>query len=629
MFFRIIVLSLLIAGELSLFGQQGEPADPYLHVIEVSTTSRFRDTISTTRGIVDHQSEILIRLDRAEIEQRMLVMQGASRSDRRLQQLYRLNKLLDMQTDILKKVNELVELDQAGQTKPFEKIKELATLENVVLAEVQADTALALEVNDRIEEYILKTISDPQYTFIEWVFSFLTEKSEILRQSFLADLGIDANADSSLLVYFRLGAFVQNKQGGYPIHVENFDSYSPEEYSQSLSFSQPISSEEKDALAANTRSGQALQQQFQLNKLRFQDLLKSNDEVLASKTTYDTLKQVIFSQQAELASLTPKDTLAEKILQRASIDLKQVELAYSLVASSYEVMAEGFSPSSSTIDQVKEMLFRLEKIVDTAYSRYDRGLASYKEELGSSTSGARLEMLSDVDLRFADYRQAVKSDANGLKSFLSRALGILNPLKKNSLANDKFSEKVKRFTLGNLPGEGIITLKTSGTRPGDDIIIKAVLQRGRSPRDRYYEEVSLSRRVLRLERVSAHVKMSGSLILANPYAPTVTSDTVALKNNFQFAPSYTIFMSWGSRKSHFYNQYLGFGLGLGFSSPDFNLDGTPEFGVSVMGTMFQDIISAGWGWNFGVDTPYWYVGFNIPFTVGGIPNLGTSQSVDR
>lgn len=612
----------------SLSAQSVEPADPYLDLIEVSTNTKYRDTLHFTHGIVDLESELLIRLDRAEIEEGMLIMQGAPRSDARLQQLRRLNQLLDLQKDIMKQVNALVQIDQAGGEKPFEKIQALARNENLVYEEIQTDTALFMEIINRQEEYLNFVTANPQGTFIEWVFDLLTDKAESLRQGFLQDLGLEANADSSLLVYFRLGAFVQNRQGGYPIHVENFDTYSPEQYSQSLTFSQPISSDEKEALQENTRAGQQLQQEFELGKLRFQELLQSSDPLFASRPAYDSLKQMINGQQQMMAQ-AQEDPDAVAVLNRASIDLQQVEFGYDLVRSTFGTLTEGFTPSESTVRQLELVLGRLQTLVDTAYGRYQSSLQSYRQTVTEEAGQPRLDQLSKVDVAFSDYQAAVREDVSLLRSALSKAVGLLHPLKKNYLANDRFTEQVQRFTLGNLPPEGILTLKTAGVRPGDDVIVKAVLQRGRGPADRFYEEQTLSRRVIRIERVSPHIKMSGSLILANPYNPTRTSDTVALASNFQFAPSYTIFVSWGSRKSRFYNQFIGLGLGLGFSSPDFNLDGTPEFGASVMATMFQDIVSAGWGWNFGVDTPYWYLGFNIPFTVGGIPNLGTSQAIER
>ncbi len=616
---------ILFMGPLCVaWGQNQEPADPYLHVIEVATNSRFRDTIRTVQGIADYESELHIRLVRAEIEERILVMQGASRSDERLESLRRLNQLLDMQIDIQSRVNDLIRLDQAGDEKPFDKIQELSKLENTVFNMILADPVLTEKVLEREEDYLTRAAADPTATYITYTFEVLEEEATRLRQAFLTDLGLDQNTDSSLLVFFRLGAFVRNKQGGYPIHIENFDTYSPQEYRQSSIFSQPVSEEEKKALSENAEAGRRLKEELQTGQIRIQELFQAQPDPFPSQSTYQQLKELINRQTLAIGA----DSSARNILLQANLDLQNVTLTYSVIKDAYQTVTFGFTPGATPVRQLQTGLSNMQAFVYTAYRQYDQALRSYSQSVGS-TSGrqANLEALSEVDVAFAEYRNKVKEDVSQLSNLLSKALGLLNPLKRNTLDSEAFTEQVKRFTIGNLPVEGIITVKTSGTRPGEDIVIRAVLQRGKGPQDRYFEEEVLSRRVIRLERVTPHIKMSGSLILANPYNPSMTSDTIALASNFQFAPSYTIFMSWGSRNSHFYNRFVGFGLGLGFSSPDFNLDGTPEFGVSVMGTVFQDIISAGWGWNFGVDTPYWYVGFNIPFTVGGIPNLGTSQPI--
>jgi len=177
---------------------------------------------------------------------------------------------------------------------------------------------------------------------------------------------------------------------------------------------------------------------------------------------------------------------------------------------------------------------------------------------------------------------------------------------------------VLRFTAGSIPLTGLIELKYIGERKaGDEILIKAVLERGKKAGNRNFEQKTLLRRYVTMSRIAVHVKMSGSVILANPY-DRASNPAVALQNRYQFSPTYGIFLKWGSRKSKFYNDFVAFGAGLGFSSPDFNLDGTPEFGAGVMLTGFRDLLNAGLGWNFGLDTPYSFIGFNIPFSIGGI-----------
>ena len=160
-------------------------------------------------------------------------------------------------------------------------------------------------------------------------------------------------------------------------------------------------------------------------------------------------------------------------------------------------------------------------------------------------------------------------------------------------------------------------------RTGDEILIKAVLEKGNDPNAKGFENKELYRRYITMERISPHIRMSGSLILANPMRRDNVNPDL---KKFQFAPTYGIFLKWGSRKSHVYNNVVNFGVGVGFSSPDFDLDGTPEFGSGIMITGFNDIISAGLGYNFGNETPYSFIGFNIPFSIGGLPTTSLSTS---
>lgn len=624
----LIIVGLLCLSVTGLQGQHGLPADQYLHVIEVSTNARFSDTLDYVHGIVDHQSDIVIKLNRSEIVNKMLTMQGVARDDSRLESLYRIQKILDLEVDAIQQMNELVALDQAGQQKPYELVRQMAQTENKIIAELEKDTLLLQQVNsiEATDEFLMLTDHDPSYTFLQFMFKVLNEEAAELRQQFITEIEHETQGDSGLSVFFRLGAFVQNKQGGYPIHVENFDSYSPQEYAQSLSTSQGILPEEKTALAQIAATGELLKQELAMSQTGISSLFSSGEELFASRGEYDSLKQALGTTQQQLAALAEQDSTTDGLIEQVSLDLEQVDILYSTLTQTLSSLSTDVLSGSTVINRIQAGLTHFDTKVNEAAQAYQLRFEAYEQQQNATVGNARLDMFRTLNQQFIAFRNAVNQDVSSLSSFLKKSADLLNPLKKNSLENDQFTNKVRRFGVDNLPDQGLITLTTTGARPGEDIVIKAVIQRGLGPEDRFYEEVVLSRRVLRLERVSPHLKMGGSLILATPYNPSMTSDTVALGGSFQFAPSYTVFMSWGSRRSRFYNNYLGFGVGLGFSSPDFNLDGTPEFGVSGMVTALQDIVSAGWGWNFGVDTPFWYVGFNIPFTVGGIPNLGTTQS---
>ena len=77
--------------------------------------------------------------------------------------------------------------------------------------DILTDETLAEELeSDRVEE-LADQFEGP---YIAFVIDYLNQKADSLRQDILKDLGLDMQSDSAALVYFRLGAFIKNKQGG-------------------------------------------------------------------------------------------------------------------------------------------------------------------------------------------------------------------------------------------------------------------------------------------------------------------------------------------------------------------------------------------------------------------------------
>jgi hypothetical protein len=108
------------------------------------------------------------------------------------------------------------------------------------------------------------------------------------------------------------------------------------------------------------------------------------------------------------------------------------------------------------------------------------------------------------------------------------------------------------------------------------------------------------------------------MILARPLVPDVKAT-----HKFLFAPAYSVLFRWGSRKSKFYNDFVNVGVGLNFSAPDFNFDGVPEFAVAGAVSAFKDYLEIGYGYNFGHDGWFWFLGFRIPFASASLPVLNS------
>lgn len=584
---------------------------------EESTTGKYLDTIpSTGPAIVDINSIIHIKIDIQAIENELFRFQGVAGSDERLQQLNDLNTMLRNENIIL----ELINKKFSGSSQPvLQDYQELATQSEFLMSGLEANLSEAL-YNELTSNEIDKKFKSFPGPYIVFVINFLESKADKLRKSLMADLQVDGKVDSSLMIYFRLGAFIKNKSGGRPVHVEHFDDISPESYAEVARFSPPISDKEKKELGVTKQLNDSIQDNSAQATAYFGQVVKARiNNLFPSDSSKVTLKKEYSASLTALNNL-PETKPAAQILLENELNLNRVEQFYSLATETYQQFSGNF-PEGIFIDNNFDKIFsELEQSVINAYKKFNGDVTLYQKTSNAVTTGGKrpgLDRLQKVDNSYKNYVESAKKDISGIRAIFLDIKNLLNPFRKSYLKNEAFTEQVSRFTAGKIPPTGFIELKTIGERSaGDEILIKAVIERGRNRSNPNFEQKELFRRTITMERVALHVRMSGSVILANPY--NRDNNNIKLTNRYQFAPNYGIFLKWGSRKSKFYNNFLSFGVGLGFSSPDFNLDGTPEFGAGIIGTSLKDLFSLGWGWNFGVDAPYFFMGFNIPFTIGGL-----------
>ncbi len=594
---------------------------PIIILKEESTTGKYMDTIPAMGpAIVDVNSIIHLRLDLAALEEEMFRYQGVKGSDARLKELNALNKVLRNQNEIL----ELINRKFRGSKQPVLKdYQDLAEQSNYLL------TGLQENLSDEIYEELTSPEMEDQFSsfegpYIVFVINFLEGKAEQLRKSLLADVSVDGKVDSSLMIYFRLGAFIKNKNGGRPVHVENFDNISTDAYIELSRFSPPVSDAQKTALIQTKLLNDSIQENTAQATAFFRNVVKAKvNQLFPSDSSKVKLKTAYSSSLAVLNKKAETKPAAQVLLEN-ELNLNKVEQFYTLATDTYRKFADNFPQGifQEYRDNNFDTIFdEFEQLVINSYEALNGDITLYQQTPTTFRSGGEnpgLERLQEVDHSYSDYVNATKKDISAIQTIFTDVKNMLNPFRKSSIKNEAFTEQITRFTAGRIPATGYIELKSIGERnAGDEILIKATLERGRNRGNPNFEQKEVFRRYITMERIAIHIRMSGSVILANPYNRG-NNDKITLTNRFQFAPNYGIFLKWGSRKSRFYNDFLSFGLGLGFSSPDFNLDGTPEFGAGIISTALKDLFSVGWGWNFGVDAPYVFMGFNIPFTIGGL-----------
>ncbi|NUN99009.1 MAG: hypothetical protein HUU01_00180 [Saprospiraceae bacterium] len=588
-------------------------------LIEESTSGKYMDTLpSTGPAIVDINSMVHIKIDLAALEDEMFRFQGISGSDSRLQKLKEFNTLLRNQNKIIGLINEKF---SGNGTPTMQDYKELATQSDEFLEELEntLDDELYEELSN--SPIVANQLATSGLPYIIIVINFLQEKAQDLRNNLMEQLQVDGQTDSSLLIFFRLGAFIKNKSGGRPVHVENFDDIAPDAYSEISSFSAPLSAAEKNALSETSMLNDSLQVNTSNATFSFRQLIKSRvGNLFPSDTSRVKFKKVFNTTLAELNQSSATKPAA-RILIENDLSLSKVDQFYTLATETYQNLAGNFPQALLSSENIDKTFDDFSALIVRSFSSFKDAVTTYEQKGVALADGGTAPGAADLDNlvgAYDNYVTSVNQDIAEIKGLFSTIRSILDPFKKAYLANEDFSDQVRRLTAGSIPASGLIELKYIGERKaGDEILIKAVLERGKKEGNRNFEQKVLLRRYVTMSRIAVHVKMSGSVILANPYNRASTP-AITLQNKFQFSPTYGIILKWGSRKSKFYNDFIAFGAGLGFSSPDFNLDGTPEFGSGIMITAFRDLLSAGWGWNFGLDTPYSFIGFNIPFSIGGI-----------
>lgn len=578
---------------------------------EESTTGKFRGIINEEdQGIVDIHSIIRIQLNIDSIETEMMYMAGVSATNDRLKKLRRLNSLLKYEQEILRI---LTDYFQESESITLEQRKEWATLSNEF-------TDKFAEVLPDLDEEIFKNPESPKYKAMmafegdieEYLLIVIKEEGQKIRKDLSKEYGL-IDGDSSSLIYFRLGAFIKNRQGGRPIHVENFDDIAQEAFYEIQRFEASVSKTEFEELQNHATLSNSLESQNNQAIQSFKLLAKKQ---IAALTTSKKIFESIDAQWTDL-----KDTLEKQSVENATIQAIDNKLSAFNLSSVHASITTIVNELSTSALRIPNSGIISENNINTLTADLNRDFPNplLSSELKQQIIGhASQDKIESIETTSQELQEAIRKDVKNIREFLEQLKMTLG-LKKSSLENEAFSEKVNRFTIGNIPREGFIELKHIGERhPGDEILIKAVIEKGTDKHAKNFKQKEIYRRYLSLARIVPYVKMSASLILANPYNrennPKVSDN---LETKHQFAASYGVFLKWGSRKSKFYNNYIDFGLGLNFASPDFSLEGTPEFGAGIMLTAFKDWVNVGWGWNFGVDAPYSFIGFNIPFTVGG------------
>lgn len=561
------------------FTQHLGAQDAILQIRELPRTKR--DTVEIRLGglpIIDINSALEIRPNATAIQAAAQSRFPQFFKDRLLQsKAARIDTLLSNQKRIVDLTRELLDGADVG--------RDLRREVRSYIRKVQNDPQLRKDYNQYLAEFDLRYSDDPNPPdpFIYSIERFNEQLDQIS-----TDLKSIA---SGAKVQFSIAAFRRDAGGGARIHVENFDEMENGEFFSVPRWVTSLSGNDQKQLENYRQLAQGLNDDAN-------QVLQAYKGKLVERFQSIECTREIRSHLDSAIQLAPDD-LKAALRQFNDGETEPLITLFSNLKSDLQNWPPTQSPSWQ--NRLGNLFIKL----DTVSRRFDR-------TFGGETSSV---LAANPHLRHVNAcLKRTMEDLTDIQAFVRQFPS--NYLNKLSLNSEELAEEILAFDLNNIPEAGIIDLEYTGRRKsGDELLIKAVLRLPDDSTANRSTGHSLEARRLKMVLIGAHTTTKVGLIMANPYTLDVPDDTP----KFRFAPSAALILKFGSRKSHFYNNFLDLGIGLNSAAPDFNLDGTPEFSAGLTGTIFRDILSIGWDWNFGLNRPNYFIGIHLPFNLPGVP----------
>jgi hypothetical protein len=597
-FFLLLITSL---GFEVLHAQQ-KPITAPTPLIRVYESGRYKpqlpdENLIPNNGIVEINGTLLLELNRDAIRQEMQTFAGVQPADLRLVSKYK--NFLEQKTQMLRLLQEGV---ASANGKPnYVKLDSLSALLDGFYTNLLSDPELLSMAAKAHQEYKQKvaaqlidrkTYTDDMY-FVEY---FANAAKSVLDR-----------LESAEQVRFKLAGKLKSSNGlARPVHLgDDFDDI-PEENFVVPRWVFSLSDAQKQELRA------VAQVANQLDSLRIKsmkDVKNAFFSAFSSKNCFETLQKEFEALPDLMKGFS--DTLA----RRAMAIIKPLQDQLINVQSQY-LGVPNTAAGINNMEQLSGFNSQLETLNTTSvnfFKNLPNVLQQIPNDIQATPQIQHLFKLRD------DCAMQAKTDINNFRRLFSAIATGYGGAGAEQDFNNKITDQVKRLSVGNLPAESFVDLTRTGRREnGDVLVLQAYVQLDNNANNA--KPAQIYRQEINLQQIAMYSEVKVNLILANP---TVT--VPGLSKNFVFAPSYSILLRKGSRKSKFYNEFINIGIGLNISAPDFNLDGTPEFGAAFAISAIKDIISAGYGYNFGTDAPYYFIGFRVPFASAALPILNNIE----
>jgi hypothetical protein len=269
------------------------------------------------------------------------------------------------------------------------------------------------------------------------------------------------------------------------------------------------------------------------------------------------------------------------------------------------------SSALSSVKLVKSQLDDLNSEIIAPYSSSTERLLEDKLKLAESTL-SQIKNLPDSIIQY------IQKKLGGVKALNNE---LLKPFQTSIDKAEKSINDFEGYNINDVPEQAYIDLKGTGKREAGDFLKIELIIRTNKPGKESLKNV-IQQVSIQLEQIKVHAVANVGVILANPYLP---DPNYQVETEFQLASCSNILFKIGSRKSKGWN-FLQPGLGLNISTPDFDVDGTPDFSFGLVGSVFKDLLTTGISYNTVADEPFWFIGFSLPLANLALP-IGNIQSV--
>lgn len=590
---RNIFRGVCVAG--AVFAANITGANGILKLSEVKPgNAGSEDTIRN--NIVDINSTIKIRIERSAVRDEFYRSMGNVNEDK-LGLFQKINAILSCQNKILRLINE--SRRNPSDTAVY---KSLSAMLLDFYNDIIADSSLSSIADEAYVNYRRVYMNKPKTLSVDrYLLLYLGAALDTLTQ------GIEYAVRNTEQVHFMLTAYKQDKSGGSRIHIENFDSIAQGNYYEVQRWIHSLSEKDREQLRLYQVLTDTLNRNYQ------EMILGSINQFRASFKT-PSCAEALYQESRNLL-LKSDDSMSGAIRQLRDTVQHAADNLQELAAISAEMnrllQARDFGAVLTCLPRAGELL-------QLVYNNF-KAIVLIIDSYGKNYTGEIPAMLQSLKQRFEkECRPAFEHDRQLVQTFAGDLQDIIDPSSKVYRANEKIGREVKKFSFADIPDIGYIDLKYTGRRDENDrILIKAMLciQNDSNAVNVRYKEIE--RKTIALMKLGFHSEANIGIIFAHP-DKSYNPENVKLSTRFQFAAATSFIVKYGFR-SHAYNTYLDFGLGINLAYPDFNLDGTPEYCMGILVAGFKNVLSAGVDWNFGVDVPLYFIGISLPFNIFDFP----------